>query len=139
MRIGLANTKEAAVSGIIVGVAIYIALAPMLIKHSKRYLILNESCIQFRSFHINKKYRDADVDYASIQRISKCFYPNLKGFCLSLKTTEYENNILIDATINDSRELFTEICNRVKSANPNVKISKKVIEYLSKEGEPNEG
>ena len=124
------NNIKTLFRSLLVGCVTCISLIPMLTKHSKRYLVLEEKFIRFKSFHINKKYKDVDVANESIQFITKKFYPNLKGFCLELKTTEY-NSILIDATINDSRELFAEICKRAKLANPDVKISKEIIRYLN--------
>lgn len=100
-------------------------------KHLKRKVILKETSIEFRSYHINRAYRDAEIDYSSVERIGKCFSFNIKGTAMYIRVPGYEKDILIDATMENHKELFSEICKRVKECNPDVKISKKIIEYLS--------
>ncbi len=100
-------------------------------KHLKRKIILKPTSMQLSSYHIDRAYRDAEIDFASVERIGKCFSFNMKGTALNLRVSGYEKDILVDATMEDYKELFREICKRAKQCNPDVKISKKVIEYLS--------
>lgn len=121
--------------GKMVIIAVFLFEIPMLISHTKRHLFIDDECIRFKSFHIDKKYRDSDIPFSSIQSISKVFYPNLKMFSLSIKTDQFEKAILIDATINEHKELFSEICKRAKRENPSVIIDKKLNNYLEQSGD----
>ncbi len=100
-------------------------------KHLKRKIILKPTSIEFKSYHIDRAYRDAEIDFASVERIGKCFSFNIKGTAMYIRVSGYEKDILIDATMENHKELFSEICKRAKQCNPDVKISKKVTEYLS--------
>ncbi len=129
------GSKETSISGRIVVIAVIVFEIPMLFSHTKRHLFIDDECIRFKSFHIDKKYRDWDVPFSSIQSIAKVFYPNLKMFSLSIKTDQFEKAILIDATISEHKELFSEICKRAKHENPSVVIDNKLIDYLDQSGD----
>lgn len=100
-------------------------------KHLKRKIVIKPTSIQFSSYHIDNDYRDAEIDFASVERIGKCFSFNIKGSALCLKVSGYEKYINVDSTMENHKELFSEICKRAKLCNPDVKISKKVTDYLS--------
>ncbi len=100
-------------------------------KHLKRRIVVKPTSIQFYSYHIDRAYRDAEIDFASVERIGKCFSFNIKGTALCLKVSGYEKYINVDATMENHKELFNEICKRAKQCNPDVKISEKVTDYLS--------
>ena len=100
-------------------------------KHLKRRIIVNAQSITFKSYHIDRAYRDAEIDFSDIERIGKCFSFNIKGFAMYIRATGYEKDIQIDATMENHKELFSEICKKAKEHNPDVKISKKIIDYIS--------
>lgn len=102
-------------------------------KHLKRRVTINPASVVFKSYHIESGYRDAEINFSSIERLGKTFYPNLKGMAMTIRVDGLKKDILIDATMENHKELFSEICKRTKQCNPNVKISKKIIEYLSDE------
>ncbi len=100
-------------------------------KHLKRRIIVNPQSITFKSYHIDRAYRDAEIDFSAIERIGKCFSFNIKGTAMCLRVSGYEKDILVDATMENHKELFSEICKKAKEHNPDVKISKKIIDYIS--------
>lgn len=126
------KSNEVSYGGKIVVIAVFLLEIPMLISHTKRHLFICDEVIRFKSFHIDKKYRDCDVTFSSVQSISKVFYPNMKMFSLSIKTEQFEKAILIDATVNEHKELFSEICRRAKLDNPSVVIDANLSAYLEK-------
>lgn len=100
-------------------------------KHLKRRIVVNAKSITFKSYHIDRAYRDAEIDFSDIERIGKCFSFNIKGFAMYIRVTGYEKDIQIDAAMENHKELFSEICKKAKEHNPDVKISKKIIDYIS--------
>ncbi|MBR3589104.1 MAG: hypothetical protein IKL16_06030 [Clostridia bacterium] len=125
-------TKQDIWSGIIKFVLLGIIMDFVVLrKHFKRQIILKPHTIEFKSYHIDNAYRDAEIDFSSVTRIGKCFSFNIKGSALSIRTTAHKKDILVDATMKDHKELFSEICKKAREHNPDVKISKKITEYLS--------
>ena len=106
-------------------------LLPMMVQHSNREIIVYDDHIDFKSYHLNKKYQDGTINYSQIKRIYKSKDFNLKWWCIKLDTTAYESPIKIEATINDYNELFGFICSEAKKANPEVEIFDDVYEAIN--------
>ena len=105
-------------------------LLPIMIQHSNREIIVYDDHIDFKSYHLNRKYQNGSINYSQIKRIYKSKDFNLKFWCIKLDTTAYEYPIKIEATIKNYREFFNFICLEAKKANPNVEIYDDVYEAI---------
>ena len=113
------------------GIAVSCAgLLPMMIQHTNREIIVYDDHIDFKSYHLNRKYQDGSINYSQIKRIYKSKDFNLKFWCIKLDTTAYEYPIKIEATIKNYRELFSFICSEAQKNNPDVEIYDDVYEAI---------
>lgn len=107
---------------------------PYLIGISKRKVVIENDSISFFSFfsslYTNKQERNFNIPFASISRIEykKTIIPN--KITLKISAQNRSNIIFIEPFMENHKELFSEICNKVKSANPHAYISPTVVRYI---------
>lgn len=114
-------------------IVFFVCNIPFLVSMSKQEIRLDDSAIIFRSFHIEGKSGvDARVEYKDILAVELKKTFNFKVYALKLEINKYKKPVYVYSGIKNHKELYFEICNRTKNANPDALIDEKLIKYLSR-------
>lgn len=117
-------------------VLLLIISIPFVISVYKRKIILKDEIIHFISFfdsiYTSRKERDFSVKYVDIKSIElkKVFIPQKAS--LKIKVKNRSKLIFIEFNMVNHKELFEDLCYRVKQQNPDAYIDKRIYQYIER-------
>ncbi len=100
----------------------------------KKFIAFLDEHIQFNAFRIqgNTAGREIYVKYSNVTSIKAAMIPFYGPWYIKIKTNEYKKAIAVPRYFINHIEMFTTMCDKIKTANPDVEIDTRFLSYLEK-------